>query len=72
MLYNLELKAVKFEIKTFTQMHPSAQSMHLQMDNLDAFSYLVRMWDTHNKVLSYIGKEIWDYLMAKSITTTAE
>ena len=42
------------------------------MDNLDAFSYLVKMWGTHNKVLSYIGKEIWDYLMAKSITTTAE
>ena len=27
---------------------------------------------THNKVLSDINKEIWDYLLAKGITITAE
>ena len=75
MSYSLELKAVKFENKSFTRMHPSVQSIHLQMDNLVAFSCLVKIGGeggTHNKVLSYISKEIWDYLMAKVITITAE
>ena len=72
MSYSLELKAVKFEIKSFTRMHPSVQSIHLQMDNLVAFSCLGGAGATHNKVLSYISKEIWDYLLAKVITITAE
>ena len=75
MSYSLELKAVKFENKSFTRMHPSFQSIHLQMDNLVAFSCLVKIGGeggTHNKVLSYISKEIWDYLLAKVITITAE
>ena len=43
MSYSLELKAVKFENKSFTRMHPSVQSIHLQMDNLVAFSCLVKI-----------------------------
>ena len=43
------------------------------MDNVDVLSYSVmRGGGTHNKVLSDISKEIWDYLLAKGITITAE
>ena len=42
------------------------------MDNVVAHSCLVKMGGTHNKVLSDISKKIWDYLLAKGITITAE
>ena len=42
------------------------------MDNVVAHSCLVKMGGTHTKVLSDISKEIWDYLLAKGITITAE
>ena len=55
-------------------MHPSVQSIHLQIDNVVALSYLVKMGGTHNKVLSDISKLklLWNYLLAKVITITAE
>ena len=68
----LELNAAKFAILAFTQMHPSAQSIHLQMESIVTLSYLVKMGGTHNKVLSDESKEIWCYLLAKGITITAE
>ena len=42
------------------------------MDNIVTLSYLVKMGVTHSKALSDISKEIWDYLLAKGITITAE
>ena len=68
------MKAAKFAILTFTWMHPSVQSIHLQIDNVVALSYLVKMGGTHNKVLSDISKLklLWNYLLAKVITITAE
>ena len=68
----MELKAAKFAILTFTQMYPSVQSIHLQMDHIVALSYLVKIGVTQNKVLSDLSKEIWDYLLAKRITITTE
>ena len=55
-------------------MHPSVQSIHLQIDNVVALSYLVKIGGTHNKVLSDISKLklLWNYLLAKVITITAE
>ena len=55
-------------------MHPSVQSIHLQIDNVVALSYLVKMGGTHNKVLSDISKLklLWNYLLAKVITITVE
>ena len=51
-----ELKT-KFAILTFTRMHSSVQSIiHLQIDNIVAFSYLVRIGGTHSNVLSDISK----------------
>ena len=72
MSYFLELKAAKFAIPTFTRMPPSVQSTYLQMENIAALSYLVKMGGTHNKVFSDINKEIWDFLLAKGFTVTAE
>ena len=55
----------KFEIPTFTRIHPSVQSIHLQMDNGVALSYLVKIGgSTHKKVRSDISKDIWLGLLA--------
>ena len=53
-------------------MHPEVKSIHLQMDNIVSLSYIVEMWGTHNKVLSYITKEIWDYFLLKEMAITVE
>ena len=68
----LELKAAKYAILTFTRMFPSAKSVHIRMDNMVALSYLVKMGGTQNKNLTLLSKEIWEYLIAKEITITAE
>ena len=53
-------------------MHPEVNSIHLQTDNIVGLSYIVKMRGTHNKVLSDISKEIWDYLLLKEITVPLE
>ena len=68
----LELKAAKLAILTFIRMHPEVKSIHLRMDNIVGLSYIVKMGETHNKVLSDIRKEIWDFLLLKEITITVE
>ena len=68
----LELKAAKLAILTFIRIHPEVKSIHLQMDNIVCLSYIVKMGGIHNKVLSDISKEIWDFLLLKEITFTAE
>ena len=67
-----ELRAVKYAILTFSPLHPKAQSIHIQMDSIVALSYLVKMGGTRNKSLTVLSKEIWDYLLSKEITITAE
>ena len=44
----------------------------MTIDNIVLFSYLVQIRDSLNKVLSTLGKEIWDYLLEKGTITTAE
>ena len=68
----LELRAVKYAILTFSRLHPKAQSIHIQMDSIVALSYLAKMGGTRNKSLTVLSKEIWDYLLSKEITITAE
>ena len=53
-------------------MHPSVQFILLQMDKIVLLLYSVKMRATHKKVLSYISKNILDYLLAKGITVTVE
>ena len=39
----LELIAAKYAIPTFNRLNPLAKSIHLQIDNVVALSYLVKM-----------------------------
>ena len=67
----LELIAVKLEILTFTK-GKSVTAIYLQMDNMTALSYLVKMRGTRSPELLQVAKEIWDYLLANRIAVTAE
>ena len=67
----LELIAVKLAILTFTK-GKSVTAIHLQIDNMTALSYLVKMVGTRSPKLLQVAKEIWDYLLANGIAVTAE
>ena len=49
----LELEAAKYAILTFTRMYPMVKSIYIQMDNIVAISYLVKMAEVHKKTLNY-------------------
>ena len=68
----LELRAVKYAILTFSRLHLKGQSIHIQMDSIVVLSYLVKIRGTRNKYLTVLSKKIWDYLLSKEITITAE
>ena len=42
------------------------------MDNMTALSYLFKMGGTGNQILVDLSKQIWNYLISKQITITAE
>ena len=67
-----QLRAAKYAILTFTRLYPTAKTIHIKMDKIVALSYLVKMGGTQNQLLVQISKEIWEYLMDKGITITAE
>ena len=67
----LELIAVKLVILTFTK-EKSVTAIHLQIENMTALSYLVKMARTRSPELLQVAKEIWDYLLANRIAVTAE
>ena len=49
------------------------KSSYLQMDNMLALSYTKKMGGgTHNKIVSGLAKEIWDYLKVNRIMITVE
>ena len=68
----LELKAAKLAIMSFTLKERDAISVHIRMDNMAALSYLMKMGGTKNQELTAIRKEIWQYLLKRKITITAE
>ena len=49
-----------------------AQSIHIHINSIVAFSYLVKMGCTRNKLMIVLSKEIWDYLLRKEIRITSE
>ena len=67
----LELIAAKLAILTFTK-GKSLTAIHLQIDNMTALSYLVKMGGTRSPELLQVAKEIWTYLLANGIAVTAE
>ena len=60
---SVKLIAVKLAILTFTR-GKSVTTIHLQIDNMIALSYLAKMGGTCSQELLQIAKEIWDYLLA--------
>ena len=67
----LGLLAVKLAIQTFTK-YRDVKAIHLQVDNIVALTYLMKMGGTQNLKMVELAKEIWEYLLKWGITTTAE
>ena len=60
---------------SFTLKERDAISVNIRMDNMTTLSYLMKMrWGggTENQELTAISKEIWQYLLKRKITITAE
>ena len=68
----LELRAPKYAILTFTRLYPTAKTIHIKIYNIASHSYLVKIGGTRTQLLVQISKEIWEYLLDKGITITAE
>ena len=47
-------------------------AIHIQVDNMTALSYLLKMGGTKNPDLMQISKEIWEILFGQGITITAK
>ena len=67
----LELLAIKLALITFTK-NLSLKSIHFQIDNTTALSYLLKMGGTKNHVLIQLSRKIWAILLTKGITISAE
>lgn len=67
----LDLIAVKFEILTITKWK-SVKAIYLQIENVAALTYLLKIGGTSSKELSDIAKEIWDCLIPNQIPITVE
>ena len=59
-------------IRTYTKLFPLAKQIHLKIDNKTALSYIVKMVGTKNRELILRSKSLWEYLLNKGITLTAE
>ena len=66
------MTAVKYAFLPFSCLHRKAQSIHIHINSIVAFSYLVKMGCTRNKLMIVLSKEIWDYLLRKEIRITSE
>ena len=64
----LKLRAVKYTVLTFFHLHANALSICIQIDNIVAISYLVKMGGTRNKSLTVLSKKILDYLLSQEST----
>ena len=67
----LELLALKFTILIFTKNLPHL-TIHVQIDNKVALTYLLKMGGTGSSQFLKISKSISNYLLSRLITTTAE
>ena len=66
------MRAAKYATLTSTRLYPTTKTINIKMDNIVALSYQVKMRGTRNQLLVQISKEIWEYLLDKGITITAE
>ena len=49
-----------------------AYPIHIQLSNMTALSYLLKIGGIKNAELMQISKEIWKFLLGQGITITAE
>jgi hypothetical protein len=66
-----ELMAVQKAILTFTRIH-QVTSIHMQIDNTNALSYLMKLGGRSNQIMNDLAKQIWEYLWKHKIQCTAE
>ena len=67
----LGLLAIKLALLTFSKMF-NLKSIHFQVDNMSALSYLMKMGGTQNKEMIAISKEIREFALSKEIMLIAE
>ena len=66
-----KLPTVKNGILSFTKMKPTGIT-YIQSDNLTAILYLLKMGCKRDKKLVDLSKDVWENLLLKQITITAE
>ena len=67
----LELMAVELAVHTFLRDKYNI-TVHLQVDNMTALSYVAKMGGTKCHVLVVIAKRIWEFLTSRQIMITVE
>ena len=67
----LELSAIKPARQTFSK-NLKHEAIHLQVDNMVALTYLLKMRVTQNLKLVHLATEIWDHLLKCRIALTVE
>ena len=67
----LELLALKLALETFLKAQ-EIKSLHIQMDNIVALTYFLKMGGIKNLQMSCLSKQIWELLLRKKVTVTAE
>ena len=67
-----ELLAISFAILKFAKMW-KILAIRIQVDNMTALSYLLKMGGTKNPdLMQQISKEIWEFLLRQGITITTK
>ena len=67
----LELFALKLALETFLKAQET-KLLHIQMKNIVALTYFLKMEGTKNLQMVYLSKQIWKLLLRKKVTVTAE
>ena len=67
----LKLLVIKLAILAFVKMSKMS-AIHIQVDNMTALSYLLKMGEKKNSELMQISKELWEFLIGQEITITGE
>ena len=67
----LELLALKLALETFLKAQ-EIKSLYIQMDNIMALTYFLKMGGTKNLQMVCLSKQIWKLLLRKKVTVTAD
>ena len=67
----LQLLVINFSILNFAKMW-KISAIHIQVDNMTALSYLLKMGGTRYPELMQISKKIWEFLLGQGVAITAE